>query len=82
MNDSYNEAVALIKLVLEPESIEHVLQSGQTAQVSVSGGNSTIQTKHSIDDEGIQCVSFWPDRGVLKITVDGVFKARRDICQP
>lgn len=69
--DIINEGDKILRVVLEPESIEHDLSPKEMVTVTLSGGSPVCACKESIDLQGVRSISFWPDKGQVKITFKG-----------
>ena len=60
-----------LRLVIEPEGLEYDLPPGGQVTVSISGEPPAFSCQHFRDNEGFQCVSFWPEKGIVEIIHQG-----------
>ena len=66
-----NDCNAVLRIILEPEGVFYNLDKNQKVTVTVKGDNPAFECCHSIDSDGVNCVSFWPDRGTIEIDLNG-----------
>jgi hypothetical protein len=69
--DIVNEGDKILRIVIEPESIEHDLNPYEMVTVTLSGTSPVFACKEFIDSQGVRSISFWPDKGQVKITFKG-----------
>jgi|GEM_PF-4230402 len=69
--DLKNDYDGILRIIIEPEAIEYDLKPNEQATVIMSGDSPAFQCKHFADKEGINCVAFWPDRGLVEIRLNG-----------
>ena len=67
LSNDYN---AVLRIILEPEG-GYNLDKNQKVTVTVKGDNPAFECCHSVDSDGVNCVSFWPDRGTIEIDLNG-----------
>lgn len=68
LSNDYN---AVLRIILEPEGVFYNLYKNQKVTVTVKGDNPAFECCHSVDSDGVNCVSFWPDRGTIEIDLNG-----------
>ena len=66
-----NDYNAVLRIILEPEGVFYNLDKNQKVTVTVKGDNPAFECCHSVDSDGVNCVSFWPDRGTIEIDLNG-----------
>jgi len=66
-----NSAKSGLLLYLEPEGFEFEIPPGEVFQLKLFGTDSPIQIKHSVNEQGKVCVSFWPDKGSYDLWYKG-----------
>jgi len=66
-----NNSDKILRIILEPEAIEHDLKPKDQIKVIASGNNSAFECKYFTDREGINCIAFWPDQGQVVIQFNG-----------
>ena len=68
LSNDYN---AVLRIILEPEGVFYNLDKNKKVTVKVKGDNPAFECCHSVDSDGVNCVSFWPDRGTIEIDLNG-----------
>ena len=66
-----NDCNAVLRIILEPEGFVYNLNKNQKVTVTVKGDNPAFECCHSVDSDGVNCISFWPDRGTIEIGLNG-----------
>ena len=66
-----NDCNAVLRIILEPEGFGYNINKNQKVTVTVKCDNPAFECCHSIDSDGVNCVSFWPDRGTIEIDLNG-----------
>lgn len=66
-----NDCNAVLRIIIEPEGFIYDIKANQKVTVTVNGNSSAFECIHSVDKEGVRCVSFWPDRGTVAIDFNG-----------
>jgi|APGre2960657444_1045066.scaffolds.fasta_scaffold45071_1 hypothetical protein len=66
-----NDCNAVLRIILEPEGFIYDIKANQKVAVTVNGESPAFECSHSVDKEGVRCISFWPDRGTVAIDFNG-----------
>jgi hypothetical protein len=66
-----NDADCILRIIIEPEAIEYDLKPKDQVVVIVTGENPAFECVSSIDKEGVNCITLWPDKGRVVIQFEG-----------
>lgn len=68
LENNYDEP---LRLILEPDASEYDLPPNEHVTITVSGDGPAFVSRHFQNKDGIQCISFWPHKGVFEIRHHG-----------
>ena len=66
-----NKYPTVLRIIVEPESVEFDLESNHFVTVVASGNSPMYECVHFLDNEGINSISFWPDQGQVAVYYGG-----------